>query len=189
MKFARPIDVVARRKLRAVFGIGDLFLGFGDRRGQVAALDAEFDRDVAAIVLSINVRGAGFVGLDGDQLFERDSGPRLAVRAGRVDGNPANDFGIIALAFGKAEHDVEKLLALDHPGECAAADGDLHDGLDVGHIDPVTGALMAVDLDLEVGLADDMEEPGIGDAPHFVQDVDHTLAGPLQNCPGRCRRA
>ena len=37
--------------------------------------------------------------------------------------------------------------------------GDLHDRLDVGHVDPVAGAEAAVDLDLEVGLADDVKQP------------------------------
>ena len=68
-------------------------------------------------------------------------------------------------SFGKTEHDVEELFALDHPGKSTAADGDLDDGFDVGHVDPVSGALVTVDLDLEVGLADDVEQPGVGDPP------------------------
>ena len=63
--------------------------------------------------------------------------PGLAVGAGRVDRDPADDFRVIALAFGKPEHDVEELLPLDHPGEGTAAHGDLHDRLDVRHVDPV----------------------------------------------------
>ena len=59
----------------------------------------------------------------------------------------------------QAEHDVEFLLALDHLGEGPAADGHLHHGLDVGHVDPVPGALLAVDPDLQVGLAEDVEQP------------------------------
>ena len=106
----------------------------------------------------------GLCGSMCDQLLERNSRPRLAVRAGRIDRDPADDSGIVALAFGKPKHDVEELFALDHLRERPAADGDLHDGLDVRHVDPVAGALVAVDLDLEVGLADDVEQPRVVDA-------------------------
>ena len=98
------------------------------------------------------------MGLDVDQLPERDSGSRLAVRAGRVDRNPADDFRVIALTFGKTKHDVKELLPFDHPGECTAPNGNLHNGLDVRHVDPVAGALMPVDLNLEIRLADDMKQ-------------------------------
>ena len=105
------------------------------------------------------------MGLDVHQLLERNAGPRLAVGAGRVDRDPADDLGVVALAFGQSEHDVEELLSFDHPREGPAADGDLHDRLDVRHVDPVAGTLVAVDLDLEIGLADDMEKPRIRDTP------------------------
>ena len=123
------------------------------------------------------------------QLAERNPRARLAVRAGSIDRDPADHFRIVALAIGKSEHDVEELLALDHLRERPAADGDLDDGLDVGHVDAVAGTLVPVDLDLEVGLADDVEQPGVLDPGDLVQDVDDPLPGSLQDLPGRCRRA
>ena len=101
----------------------------------------------------------GFVRVDLGQLLQRNSRPGLAVRTGRVDRDPADDFGIVALVLGQPEHDVEELLPLDHLRERLAADRHLHHRLDVGHVDPVAGALVPVDLDLEVGLADDVEQP------------------------------
>ena len=41
-----------------VFGSFDFLLGLVDRRGEVAVADAELDRDVALVVLAIDVRRA-----------------------------------------------------------------------------------------------------------------------------------
>ena len=56
------------------------------------------------------------------------------------------------------QDDVVELLPLDHLRERPAADRHLDDRLDVGHVDPVAGAGAAVDPDLQVGLADDVEQ-------------------------------
>ena len=87
------------------------------------------------------------------------------------------------------QDDVVELLPLDHLGEGPAADGHLDHRLDVGHVDPVAGAGSAVDLDLQVGLADDVEQPDVLDARDRLEDVDDPLAGLLQRRSGRCRRA
>src|SRR5205807_2763749 len=45
-ELAGPVDVIALGELGTILRVGDLLLGFVDGRGQVAALDAELDRDI-----------------------------------------------------------------------------------------------------------------------------------------------
>ena len=108
---------------------------------------------------------------------------------GDVDRDPADDLGVVAQVLGQPQDDVVELLPLDHLREGPAADRHLDDGLDVGHVDAVAGALVAVDLDLQVGLADDVEQADVLDPPDRLEDVDDPLPGLLQHVAGRCRRA
>ena len=89
----------------------------------------------------------------------------------------------------QAKHDVVELLPLDHLREGTAADRHLDDGLDVGHVHAVAGAPVAVDLDLEVGLADDVEQPDVLDPWDRLENVGDPLAGSPPGSSGRCRRA
>ena len=73
-----------------------------------------------------------------------------------------------------------ELLPLDHLRERPAADGDLDDRLDVGDVDPVAGAGVAVDADLQVRLADDVEHPDVLDPRDGPQDRRDPLAGGLE---------
>ena len=57
--------------------------------------------------------------------------PGLPSWPGRVDRDPADHLGVVALVLGQPQDDVEPLLPLDHLGERPAPDGDLHHGLDV----------------------------------------------------------
>ena len=62
-----------------------------------------------------------------------------------------------------------------------AADGHLDDGLDVGNVHAVAGAPVAVDLDLEVGLADDVEQPDVLDPRNRLEDGGDALAALLED--------
>ncbi len=64
LEFAGPDDVVALGENDAGLGVVDFSLGLRDRRGQIAVADAELDRQVAPVVLAVDVGGPGFVSLD-----------------------------------------------------------------------------------------------------------------------------
>src|SRR5260370_939462 len=84
------------RTLHPAARIFDLALRLGDRGGQVTVLNAELDRDVAAVVFTINVGGPWFVGLDLRELGEGNSHPRMVDGSWRVDRDVADHFGIVA---------------------------------------------------------------------------------------------
>ena len=145
--------------MASFLGVLDLLLGLVDGRGEVAVPDAELDRDVALVVLTVDVRRPGDVRVDLGQLPERDPGPGLAVGSPGVStGMRLMTVGVVAEVDRQAEDDVVELLPLDHLRERLAADGHLDGRLDVGDVHAVAGAGLAVDPDLQVGLAEDVEQ-------------------------------
>ena len=102
-KLARPFDAVALILVQDHPGLGivDPLLGLVDRRGQVPPPHAELDRDVALVVLPIDIGGAGIVGADRGQLRQRNSTRTLPLTAGGVSmgsrlitvGSSRNDAG------------------------------------------------------------------------------------------------
>ena len=66
LELAGPVDAIAGRQLHV---LGDARLRLGDRAAEIAAADAEFDRDEALVALVIDVGGAG---------IERDVGKLAA---------------------------------------------------------------------------------------------------------------
>ena len=123
----------------------------------------------------------GSCGLIVGQLRQRDPGAGLPLgRGGMSIGIRPITVGSSRSVGGQPQDDVVELLPLDHLRERPAADGDLDHRLHVGHVDPVSGARPAVDLDLQVGLADDVEQPDVLDPRDRPQDVDDPLADLLQ---------
>ena len=165
-ELARPVDVVARREAGARLGILDLLLGLGDRRGQVAALDAELDRDVAAVVLAIDVGRARLVGLDRGQLLRAES-RRPACRPA-----PGVSTGMRPMTSGSSRWPLGRRSTMSKSFSpstiCVNASPPMATCTTASTsatLIAVPGARVAVDLDLEVGLADDVEEPDVLDAP------------------------
>ena len=104
------------------------------------------------------------------QLRERNAVTRAVVRAaGNVDQDAVDDLGIVTQLGREPQRDIEQLFAFHHLGERFAADGCLHDFLDIGHVDAVARAELAVDLDFEVGLADDMEHADVFNPRHLLK--------------------
>ena len=79
--------------------------------------------------------------------------------------------GIVPHLGRKPQDDIEELFPLHHLREGLAADRHLHDFLDVGHVHAMASAEAAIDLDLEVGLADDVEHAHVLDPRHVLQDL------------------
>ena len=164
-----------------VLGSSTLLHRFGDRRGQVAVAHAELDRDETTVVFTVDVRGPG---LWATMCVNWERGiryPGLELsEPGYVDQDPVDHFGIVAQLRRQPQGDVEELFALDHLGERLAADGGLHDSFDIVDIDAVAGAELAVDLDLEIRLADDVKQADVFDSGHRFQDVRDPLAELLE---------
>ena len=100
------------------------------------------------------------------QLRERNAIARAVVGGARdIDQDPVDHLGIVAQVGRQPQRDIEELFAFHHLRESFAADGRLHDLFDVGDVDAMPGAELAVDLDLEIGLADDVENADVLDAP------------------------
>ena len=83
-------------------------------------------------------------------------------RIGDLDGangvDAAAEFGI------EPDRQVELPVALQHGGRGGAAERGLHHGIDVAGIEAVARGLLAIDLDVEIGLAEQVEYAEIGDA-------------------------
>ena len=114
------------------------------------------------------------------QVREGDPGPGLALAALDVHRDAGDVVRVVAQVLGEPEHDVVALLPLDHLREGPAADRDLDHFLDVGDVHAVASAGPAVDLDLEVGLADDVKDADVLDAADAPENVDNPLAGLLE---------
>ena len=74
--------------------------------------------------------------------------------------------------------DVELAVGLELRGCHRAAERRLDDGVDVAGIEAVARGLVAIDRDIEVGLAEHPENAEIGDAPDLIHLV-HDLVGDL----------
>ncbi len=77
-------------------------------------------------------------------------------------------------------HQIEALFANQDLADRIAADRGLHRVLNVGRVDAVAVGLGAIDLDVDVGLAQHAKQAQIGDARNGLHDVHDLLAGLLQ---------
>ena len=81
----------------------------------------------------------------------------------------------------EAHGNAEAAVALQHGRGHGAAERCLNDRGDVAGVQPVAGRLLAIDLDIEVGLADQMEDAEIGDAADVAHHVHHLGRGLLEH--------
>ena len=68
-----------------------------------------------------------------------------------------NRFEAVAVFRRQANGDVELAVGLQQRGRDGAAQRRLNDGVDVAGIEAVAGGLFAVDLDVQIGLAEDLK--------------------------------
>ena len=87
---------------------------------------------------------------------------------------------IVVAEFGREpDGHAELPVGLEQRGRHAAAEGRLHDGVDVAGVQPVARRLFAVDLDVEVGLAEHPEDAEIGRRPRTCSISCMTCVGEL----------
>src|SRR5262249_7062340 len=169
LKLAGPNQAIAARQLDV---LRDPSLRLGDRAAEIAIAHAELHRNVALALLVIDIRGAG---------IETDVGkfaePNIGVGAAGIrnrDFDIADGFETRAIFGRQADRHAELAIALQQSGRGGAAQSRLDDRIHVASVKAVTGGFGAVDLDIEIWLAEHMEDAEIGDAGHllhFMHDV------------------
>ena len=97
--------------------------------------------------------------------------------AGHED--PLQFLKVVAQLARIADADRIALAALDRHGQVLAADGDLDHVLHVADVHAVAGDLLAVDPELDVGLADDAVGDHVGRAGRLLEDLLDLQADPL----------
>ncbi len=134
---------------------------------EIAVAHTELDRDVPLVVLAVDDVGPRLRRQRG-QLLERNTG---AVR--RADQDVADGFHVLPILRQKPDDEVEQPLAFVHFGDRLAADRRLHDGVHVRHLEPVSGARFPINLDQEIRLPHEPEDPKIlhaANLPHLLLD-------------------
>src|SRR5262249_43941003 len=137
-----------------------------DSAAQVAAAHAELDRDVALGALAIDEGCAG-IERDVRDLAERD----IAVAwSWRVEGDLDLADRIDAGTVFRVQPDGECKLPItfQYGRGVGAAERRLHHGVNIAGIEPVAGGFLAIDLDVEVGLAEEMEDAEVCDPLHLA---------------------
>mmetsp|Transcript_5519 Transcript_5519/g.13306 ORF Transcript_5519/g.13306 Transcript_5519/m.13306 type:complete len:1095 (-) Transcript_5519:4456-7740(-) len=141
-------------------------LDLRDGAAKVAAAHTELDRDVALVALVIDVGRAG-VQADGGDFAQR----HIARATAGVVAHPQVADALDAGTGGAREAHRQAVLplAFQHRSNNRAAQRGLHNGIDIAGVQAIAGRLDAVDLDAEVGLAEDIEDAEVTDAldlPH-----------------------
>ncbi len=89
----------------------------------------------------------------------------------------------VAKAFAEfariADANGEPLPALDGGGEVDAAHGDLDNILHVPDVDAIAGRRFTVDIEFDVGLADDAVGDDVDGPRHFAEEFFHLQSDPL----------
>ena len=140
----------------------DFLLRLSDRAAEIAAADAELDRNEALAALAIDERRAG-IERDIGKLAERNV---AASARRRLKGNLDVADGVDAVAVVGIEPDgqIELPVALQNGRRGGPAKCGLHHGVDITGVETVARRFFAIDLDVEVGLSEKMENPKIGHA-------------------------
>ena len=149
-------------------------------RTEVAVADAVFQRDEALAVLAVDI-GRPADELDLAEIAEPDiGGRRFRIGVRKCDRNRADGIDIPAEFRRQPHRQREDHLAFIDLGDFLTADRGLHHGIDVGDREAVARGLGAIDLDDEIGLAEQVEAGGVGDAADAGEFGLHGLGQPLQ---------
>src|SRR5262249_50311936 len=171
LELAGPCNAVAVRKL---YVPGDPLLRFGDRAAEIATAHAELDRNEALVALVIDV---GRSGIEGDigELPQRNIG----VGAGwglESDLDIAHGFDVVAVFRSEPHGDVELAIGLEQCRRGRAGQRRLDDVVDVAGVEAVAGCSIAIDLDVQIGLAENRKDSEVRHPLHPCH-LFHDLAG------------
>ena len=158
----------------------DPALRLNDRRTEITVADAVFQRNEALAVLAVDIRRAADE-LDVAQIAEPDiGGRRLRIRIRQRHGNRADGFEIPAEFRCQTYRQRKNHLAFIDFGDFLTADRSLDHGIDVTHQEAVARGLGAIDPNNQIGLTEQIETGGIGDAADLGEFGFHRFGQPLQ---------
>src|SRR4029079_18002656 len=139
-------------------------LGLDHGRTEIAVADAILQRDKTLAVLAIDISRAADE-LDLAKIAKPNIGSRrLGIRVWKRYRNRANGVDIPAVFRRQPDRQREDHLPYIDVGIFLAADRGLDHGIDVADREAVARGLGAIDLDDQIGLAEQVEAGGIGDA-------------------------
>src|SRR5262249_32960157 len=108
----------------------------------------------------------------------------VGVYAGRglePDFNRAHGVDPVTVFRGEPDRNVELAIRLEQRGRRRAAEGRLHEAVDVADVEPVSGRFVSIDFDVQIGLPEDRKEAEIGNA-FDLSHLTHNLTGdPFQH--------
>ena len=155
----------------------DPLLRFRYSAAEIAITNTEFDGDIAFALLVINKRSAG-IERDGSKLFQRNVSIRAAGARNR-DFDVADRFEVRAVFGRKSNNHGELAIAFQQGGRRRAAERGLDHSVHIAGVKTIAGGFSAIDLDIEIRLAEDVEYLKIGDAPHLLHLLHHLGRDPL----------
>src|SRR5215831_15472884 len=167
-ELAGPFDAIAVRQSNVV---GNARLSFGNRTAEIPITDAEFHGDEALVALVINVGCAGierYLGKLGQGNVGVGSSRRLI-----SDLEGTNGVDVLPILGSQPHRDIELSIALEQRGRDLATHGRLDDARDVAGVEAISRRGIAIDLDIQVGLAEDAENAEVRhalDLPHLREN-------------------
>ena len=130
---------------------------FGDGGAEIALAHAIFQRNEALAVLAVDIGGAR-LHLHRAEIGEANIGGRaLAVAAGQGDRDRLDRFDVATIFGTKAHGEAEIHLALINARHLLTTHGSLNNRVHISNGETIAGRLHAVDLDEQIGLAEQIE--------------------------------
>src|SRR5215210_8388309 len=150
------------------------------RRTEIAVADAVFQRNKALAVLAVDI-GCAANEIDLTEIAEPDiGGRRLRIRIRQRHGNRADGFDVPAEFRCQTHRQRKDHLPFIDFGDFLAADSSLDHGIDVTDQEAVARGLGAIDPNNQIGLTEQIETGGIGDAADLRKFALHRFGQPLQ---------
>ena len=112
-----------------------------------------------------------------------------ALAGGSKQADVLDGLARVAILLLIAKSDVKAGFALLHLGDGIGADGGLDRVLNVGDVDAPAGSGIAIDCEVEIGLADDAEDAEVLNALDGLHLRLNLFGLVLPGCAGRRRRA
>src|SRR5262249_1740663 len=165
-KFADPFQAIARRQ-RAFLGNPALCLEH--RAAEVAPANAEFDWNIALLLLAIDERRAGHQ-IDLRDLAQRYLRDFIGNRILHRNGQTADGLDVLPI-FGRQSNDEREVPVASFLVEVAcrpAADGGLNRRIDVAGRQPIARGCLPIDIDAKRRLPQRREYRKVGDAADFA---------------------
>src|SRR5665213_2049126 len=159
--------------VREFDGLRDPILSFGDCAAEIAAADTELDGDKALAALAIDKRSAG-IERDICEFTEWDV--RICP-GGCLIGHLHGADGVNSAAILGIESDGQTELPITFENGCrrGAPKCSLNNGIDVTSIETVARGFFAIDLDVEIGLTQQVKYSKVGNATD-LRHLGHHLS-------------